>query len=83
MENQNRQFQKVFVHLATLEEKVDNINKRLDVSNGKLLSHDTSLNILDHRERKNSIYISILWSVVGALGLTILGIISAFVNKKL
>lgn len=83
MENQNGQFQKIFVHLATLEEKIDGINRRLDVSNGKLKIHDESLDILDRRERKNSVYINILWGIEVALGLTILGIISAFVSKKL
>lgn len=74
---------KVIIKLVRIEEKVDGIMRRLDISNGRILKHDDCLDILDRRGRKNSIYINILWAVTGAIGLSVLGILAAFISKRL
>lgn len=58
--------------LGNLEGKVDGINNRLDVLNGRVAKHDERLGNLDISDSKQNIKLGIIGTVAGLVGSFIL-----------
>ena len=80
---ENQKFEKIIIKLAKIEEKIDSICFRLDISNGKLLKHDGQIDCLEQTATRNKLSIRVILGILSAIGLGILGLIFEVIRRKL
>jgi len=80
---ENQKFEKIIIKLAKIEEKIDSICFRLDISNGKLLKHESQIDCLEQTATRNKLSIRIILGILSAVGLGILGLIFEVIRRKL
>lgn len=82
-EEYTKRMETMLIHLTRLETKVDGINNRLDISNGRLSKNENKLYCLSEIAEKNKLSIRIIFGIISALGLGILSIIIDFFKIKI